>query len=137
MTRLLLTLLTPTLLVAACCKADKTIIKTTTGSPTAITGTWKLVRITGGFASMDMPPGPGQNKSVTFRSDNSCTTIFGTDTANTTYSLRVDTSVSYQTIRNFVTIADNNRLMYSFAHDTMTIEYDGIADGTTDWLVRD
>ena len=137
MTRLLSTLLGATLLLASCSKEGSNTTTTTTGNPTSVTGTWKLVRITGGFGGIDMAPEPGENKSVTFRSDNSCTTIFGTDTVNTTYSLRIDSSVSYRSLRNFVTIADNNRLLYSFAHDTMTIEMDGIADGTTEWMVRD
>ncbi len=122
-----------------CSKPRNTTTTTTTpvDESTSLTGSWKLVLITGGIAGMHQAPGPGQNKHVTFRGDGTCTTVFATDTTNTTYSLRVDTATSYGTLCNFLTIGDNDQMIYRFAHDTLTIEMDGIVDGTSDWMVRD
>ncbi len=124
------------LLALGCSKPGNTTV--TTNTPGAvITGSWKLALITGGFASLHFIPGPDQQKHITFRTDGTCTTTTTTDTVTAPYSLRLDSSISYMAVRKFVTIGDNNRLMYSFVHDSLTIEMDGIADGTTDWLIRE
>lgn len=103
-----------------------------------IIGKWNLVLTTGGIAGIHQTPAQtGHTKSITFRTDNTYTTVMDGSVANNNYYIRDEYSADYQKNVKMLYLNGTDKYIVNYVHDTLTIDMNAVVDGTTDWFVKE
>jgi hypothetical protein len=131
--RILLIAFLPALLLFCSCKKDKH----QSSANEQLLGKWKLVRVTGGFAGIDMTANEwGHSVSYAFYPDHSCNRIMDGVITNDIYTL-VEGLKFNNTARPLITFESGAQVLeYNFAHDSLVLSASNIADATAEWYVR-
>lgn len=129
-----LTIIAGCMLLATGCKKDKV------DNPTRLSliGKWKLVRITGGLAGLNITAAEwGHSQTYQFGNANKCVYTFDGKVTNTSYLFERGTSYTRGVEANFLLIR-NPEMKYEFyfAHDTLVLAQDARVDGTSEWYVK-
>lgn len=112
--------------------------KGTTPSGSSITGTWKLVLMTGGIGSVHLTADQwGHTRSYDLHADGTYIKREDGKPAKGTYSLGTETQKRTNTVIDIVTLDGSEKYTYSFAHDTLTLSMYGISDPMYDWYVKE
>src|SRR5262245_38659589 len=104
--------------------------ETATSHDFSLPGTWRLFSEVGGIAGINKTfPVSDGHWSFTFRADSTCTEVSGTNTSDSHYSIRNDSSYACMCLRPFIYIGSTRRYEFSHAHDTLWLADDAVADG--------
>lgn len=102
--------------------------KGTTPSGSSVTGTWKLVLMTGGIGSVRITTDQwGHTRSYELHKDGTYTRVEDGKPTSGKYTLGAETQRGTNDKVNIVTL-DGEKFSYSFAHDTLILSMYGISD---------
>jgi hypothetical protein len=108
----------------------------TTPSGSSITGTWKLVLMTGGIGSVQITADQwGHTRSYELHKDGTYMKREDGKPMNGKYTLGEETQRGTNEKTSIVTL-DGEKFSYSFAHDTLVLGMYGISDPMYDWYVK-
>ena len=104
----------------------------------SVTGTWKLVLMTGGIGSVHITADQwGHTRSYELHTDGTYTRLEDGKPTNGKYSTGQETQKGTNTVINTVTLNGTEKYSYSFAHDTLILSMYGISDPMYDWYVKE
>lgn len=112
--------------------------KNDTQSINALYGSWKLVKVTGGFAGMNITAAQaGRDPEVMrFNANNTYTMTTQYNTSTGTYAVGTTTLPGTKNTINILVLNSSGKLQYAISRDTLTISSYEISDATVDWYVR-
>lgn len=105
---------------------------------TTITGTWKLVLMTGGIGSVHITADQwGHSRSYELHADGTYTKRQDGKPTSGKYTLGEETQRGTNDKVNTVILDGTEKFSYSFAHDTLVLSMYGISDPMYDWYVKE
>lgn len=104
----------------------------------ALYGSWKLVKVTGGIAGMNITAAQAGRdpETIRFNANNTYTRTTQYNTSTGDYAVGKTTLPGTKNTINIVVLNSSGKLQYNISRDTLTISSYEISDATTDWYVR-
>lgn len=112
--------------------------KNDTQSIDALYGSWKLVKVTGGFAGMNITAAQaGRDPEVMrFNANNTYTKTLKYNTSTGVYRVDRASIPGNNTPIEIVVFDYSSKLQYTISRDTLVMSSYEISDATADWYVR-
>jgi hypothetical protein len=121
------------LLGLASCKKDKNTQKTDD-----LYGSWKLVKVTGGIAGMNITAAQAGRdpETIRFNANNTYTKTLKYNTTTGVYRVDRATIAGYKNPIDIVVFDTSGKLQYTISRDTLVMSNYEVSDATADWYVR-
>jgi hypothetical protein len=101
-------------------------------------GSWKLVKVTGGIAGMNITAAQAgrEPETIRFNANNTYTKTLIYNTSTGAYRIDRATMPGYKDPIDIVIFNNSGKLQYTISRDTLVMSSYEVSDATADWYVR-